>query len=293
MSKLAKVAINGFGRIGRLAFRANLEDPKFEVVAINNPGSTTQLAHLLKYDSTYGQLKADLKVNKDSIEVNGKKIMFYNLREPEDLPWASLDVDIVLECTGIFKTHELASKHLKAGAKKVLVSAPGKGVDATFCYGVNHQDFDAEKHIIVSNASCTTNALAPLCQVINDNFKIKSALMTTIHSMTASQNIVDGSHKKDSRRARTASASIIPTTTGATTALEKAAQSTHQGILGVSHEPLVSVDYKGNSHSSVIDAELTKVSADGHLVKILTWYDNEWGYASKLNEMAGYMGSFF
>jgi len=338
MSKLAKVAINGFGRIGRLAFRANLEDPKFEVVAINNPGSTEQLAHLLKYDSTYGQLKADLKVNKDSIEVNGKKIMFYNSREPEELPWKSLDIDIVLECTGIFKTHELASKHLKAGAKKVLVSAPGKGVDATFCYGVNHKDFNFKKHVIVSNASCTTNALAPLCQVINNNFEIKSALMTTIHSMTASQNIVDGSHKKDSRRARTASASIIPTTTGATKAveivlpelkgklqgmvirvptttvslvdvtfelkkavsveevtlaLEKAANSTHSGILGVSHEPLVSVDYKGNAHSSVIDAELTKVSSDGHLVKILTWYDNEWGYASKLNEMTGYMGSFF
>jgi len=335
MSNLPKVAINGFGRIGRLAFRANLIEPKYEVVAINNPGDIHQLAHLLKYDSVYGKLNADLKVNEDSIEVNGKKIVFTSNRNPEELPWAELNVDIVLECTGVFKDMEGAGKHIKAGAKKVLISAPGKGVDATFCYGINHTDFDPANHTIVSNASCTTNGLAPVTMIIDQELGIQHGLMTTIHSYTGDQGTIDATHKKDWRRARAAALSIVPTTTGAakaigivlphlkgkldglalrvptptvslvdvtfqvekeTTAeevnamLEKAANNELKGILEISHEPLVSMDLKQNPHSSILDAELTKVIG-GNMVKIMTWYDNEWGYAHQLNQMTAYMGN--
>lgn len=329
-----RVAINGFGRIGRLSLRANLENDAVEIVAINDPGDINQQAHLFKYDSVYGKFNGTVEAKGDHMLINGKKIPYFSDREPENLPWGEHNVDIVLECTGVFRDKEGASKHLKAGAKKVLISAPGKGVDLTMCYGVNENDFDPSKHDIVSNASCTTGGLAPATKVIDDNFTIIHGLMTTIHSYTADQCIVDGTHKKDWRRARAAALSIIPTETGAAKAIgevmphlngkldglalriptptvsmvdvvfevekettaeevnaafEKAAQGELKGIIEVTHEPLVSMDLKGNPHSAILDAELTKVS-QGRMVKIMTWYDNEWGYACRLVDMARKMG---
>ena len=329
-----RVAINGFGRIGRLSLRANLENDAVEVVAINDPGDINQQAHLFKYDSVYGIFQGEVEAKEGRLIINGKEIPYFSDRDPENLPWGEHNVDIVLECTGVFRDQEGASKHLKAGAKKVLISAPGKGVDLTACYGVNQQDFDPENHDVVSNASCTTGGLAPATKVIDDNFKIVHGLMTTIHSYTADQRIVDASHKKDWRRARAAALSIIPTATGAAKAIgevmphlqgkldglalrvptptislvdmvfevekettaeevnaafEKAANGELKGVLAVSHEPLVSMDYKGNPNSSIIDAELTKVS-NGKMIKIMAWYDNEWGYACRLIDMARQIG---
>lgn len=343
-----RVGINGFGRIGRNAFRAALKNPGLglDFVAVNDLTDAATLAHLLKYDSVHGQLDADVKAKENALIVNGKKIgalivndkEIYVLseRDPAALPWKALGVDVVIESTGFFtdldeKTKRpKAAKHLDAGAKKVIISAPAKGEDITIVLGVNHDKYNKEKHHIISNASCTTNCLAPLAKVLLDNFGIRSGQMTTIHSYTNDQQILDLPHK-DLRRARAAALSMIPTTTGAASALSlvipelkgkmdgiairvptpnvslvdltvdlekqasvaainaavKAAAETHlKGILSYSELPLVSTDFNGNPHSSIFDAPFTKV-LDGGLVKVLSWYDNEWGYSNRLAELAG------
>ncbi len=321
----AKVAINGFGRIGRQIFRINLEKQYFDVVAINDLTDAKTLAQLLKYDSTYGPLGKEVHADGEDLIVDGKRYPVLSVRNPEELPWGEHDVDIVLESTGVFRDKEGASKHLTAGAKRVIITAPAKDeVDFTVVLGVNHEDFDKENHKVISNASCTTNCLAPAAKVLNDKFGIEKGLMTTIHSYTNDQKILDLPHK-DMRRARAANLSMIPTTTGAakavglvlpelngklngmavrvptptvslvdltvnvknsTTAEEvnaafkEAAEGSMNGVLDYSEEPLVSVDYKGNPFSSIIDGLSTEV-IDGDLVKVITWYDNEWGYSSR------------
>jgi glyceraldehyde 3-phosphate dehydrogenase len=335
--KMAKsrVAINGFGRIGRIAFRANFLDERVDVVAINDPGNVEQLAHLLKYDSVYGILNADIKTAPGKLIINGKEINFYNAMDPATLPWKDNNIDIDLECTGFFCDKESASKHLTAGAKKVIISAPGKNVDATFCMGINEETYDPATHVVVSNASCTTNALTPVTKVIDENFGIVNGLMTTAHAYTGDQRLTDSSHKDDLRRARAATLSIIPTSTGAAkavglvmpsmkgkldglalrvptptvsivdivfnlkkattkeevnAALTKASETNLKGILAVTNDPVVSMDLKQNKNSSIVDLELTTV-IDGTLLKVMTWYDNEWGYSERLIDMAAYMAS--
>ncbi len=323
-----KVAINGFGRIGREVFRINLEKDFFDVVAINDLTDSEPLAHLLKYDSNYGTLKNEVEAKGENIVVDGKEIPVYTERDPENLPWKELGVDLVIEATGYFRDKEGASKHIKAGAKKVIVTAPGKEMDFTVVLGVNDEDYDSEKHNIISNASCTTNCQAPLAKVINDNFKIKRGLMTTIHSYTNDQRLLDLPHK-DMRRARAASLSMIPTTTGAakavglvlpeldgklnglairvptptvslvdltceletsTTAeevnakLQEAAEGKMKDILGFSDKKLVSVDYKQCPLSSIVDGLSTQVN-EGNMLKVLSWYDNEWGYSSRVVDL--------
>jgi len=328
-----KVGINGFGRIGRNVFRAVLEhDIKgIEFVAVNDLTDAQTLAHLLKYDSNFGILPYEIKVEGDSIVVDGKKLKVLAEKDPSKLPWGDLGVEIVLESTGIFRDAEKAGMHLGAGAKKVIISAPGKGDIATFVLGVNEDKYDASKDNIVSNASCTTNCIAPVVKVIKDNFGVKQGLMTTIHSYTNDQKILDLPHS-DLRRARAAALSMIPTTTGAAKAVglvipelkgkldglairvptptvsivdvvmqvEKeaskeevnkalidAANGRLKGILGVSEEPLVSIDYKKNPLSSIVDAEQTFCM--GNMVKILSWYDNEWGYSCRVVDLIKYM----
>jgi len=324
---MVKVAINGFGRIGRPTFRRILDKhPKLKVVAINDLTDLKTLTHLLKYDSLYGVYNKAVGL--------GTKIKVLNETEPENLPWEKLGVDIVLECTGHFTDLEGASKHLKAGAKKVIISAPSKSKEIpTFILGVNEEKYDSKRDKVVSMASCTTNCLAPVAKVLNDNFKILKGFMTTCHSYTNDQRILDLPHK-DLRRARAAALNIIPTTTGAASAIgrvipelegkldgialrvptptvsildlicqvrkkttaksvnkafKKAAQSKRlKGILAVETEPLVSSDYKGNLSSSVVDAELTMAKDD--LVKVVAWYDNELAYAARLAEFAEYIG---
>jgi glyceraldehyde 3-phosphate dehydrogenase len=329
-----KVAINGFGRIGRQIFRINLEKNYFDIVAINDLTQADTLAHLLKYDSTYGPLGKDVKANGNDLEVDGKTYKVSNERDPEALPWKELGVDLVLESTGVFRTRELAAKHITAGAKQVVITAPAKDeVDLTLVLGVNEQDYDPEKHKVISNASCTTNCLAPLAKVLHDNFTIEKGLITTIHSYTNDQRILDLPHK-DMRRARAANLSMIPTTTGAAKAvglvlpeldgklsgmsvrvptptvslvdltcnvskdtsteevnatLKDAAEKELKGILGYSDEPLVSVDYRGNPLSSIIDALSTEVIG-GNLVKVISWYDNEWGYSSRCVDLVKLIG---
>lgn len=319
---MIKVAINGFGRIGRPTFKKLIESPNIDVVAINDLTDTKTLAHLLKYDSVYGRY--DKKINCKMLAE----------KEPEKLPWKKLGVDVVLECTGFFTDFEGASKHLKAGAKKVIISAPCKGTGALTCVlGGNEEKYDSKKDHVISMGSCTTNCVVPVAKVINDNFGIEQALMTTVHSYTSTQKIVDGPHK-DLRRARAAAANIVPTTTGAaisaTQALpelegklngiairvptidvslldfvaqvkkattsdvvnkvfKQAAKKELKGILTVEDEPLVSTDFIGNSYSAVIDTQFTMVQ-DKTLVKVLAWYDNEWGYACRLAEMAEFIG---
>lgn len=333
MSK-PKVAINGFGRIGSLSFRTNLDHQLLDIVAINDPGNINETAHLLKWDSVYGETNADIEVKDGHLHVDGKKIHSTSELDPEKLPWDELDIDIVLECTGVFRDKAGASKHLNAGAKRVIISAPSKDADATFCMGINNETFDPENHIVVSNASCTTNGLAPVSKVINDKFGITKGLMTTIHSYTADQKLNDGAHKKDWRRARAAALSMIPTTTGAAKAISlvlpeldgkldgmairvptptvslvdvtfeveksttkaevnqaliEASKGELKGILGVSEVPLVSMDFKKNLNSSIADLDLTTV-VGGNMIKIFAWYDNEWGYANRLTELAAYIG---
>ncbi len=329
-----KVAINGFGRIGREVFRINLEKNYFDVVAINDLGDADTLAHLLKYDSNYGTLPYEVETDNEDIIVDGKKYQGYTIRNPEELPWKELGIDLVIEATGVFRDREGASKHLTAGAKKVLITAPAKSeIDSTLVIGVNEETFDSNSHEIISNASCTTNCLAPLVKVIHDNLKIENGLMTTIHSYTNDQRILDLPHK-DLRRARAAALNMIPTTTGAAKAvtmvipelegklngmairvptptvslvdltcnvekettteelnsiLKKAAEGKLKGILGYSEKPLVSMDYKGDSHSSTVDALSTQVM-EGKLVKILAWYDNEWGYSSRIVDLVKMIG---
>ncbi len=329
MSK--KVAINGFGRIGRLVLRTILErhPDELEVVAINDLFDTKTNAHLFKHDTTYGRFPGEVSYTEGSITVNGHEIKAFAERDPAKLPWGEMGVEIVIEATGIFRKREGAAKHLEAGAKKVIITAPATNPDVTIVIGVNDGDYDPEKHNIISNASCTTNCLAPVAKVINDTFGIEYGLMTTIHSYTNDQKILDQGHKKDLRRARAAAANMIPTTTGAAkalalvipelqgkfdgfavrvptitvslvdfsaivsrdvtveevnAALKAAAEGPMKGILGYETEPLVSMDYKGDSRSSIVDAGMTKVM--GRMVKIISWYDNEWGYSSRVADLA-------
>lgn len=327
-----KVAINGFGRIGRAVCRIIMDTGLVELVGINDPSPKETLAHLLKYDSNFGTWARDVKVTENGISIDGKEISCTCNRDPSALPWGALGVDVVLECTGVFRDREGAGKHLQAGAKKVIVSAPGKGLDFTVVRGVNCGKLTKD-HILVSNASCTTNCLAPVVRVLHEKFGLKRGLMTTIHAYTNDQSILDVSHK-DLRRARAAALSMIPTSTGAAKAigevipelagklnglsvrvptptvsitdlvaeLEKPttveelnatlkaySENELKGILGVSDLPLVSIDYKGNQLSSIVDSMSTQV-VDGTMVKILSWYDNEWGYSMRTVELAKMMG---
>ena len=330
---MKNIAINGFGRIGRLVFRAMLDKKDLNVVALNDLTDIKTLAHLLKHDSIHGKLKYDVKTYEDGIIVKGKKIKIFSERDPEKLPWKELNVDLVIESTGVFRKREGAAKHIKAGAKKVIISAPAKDeVDATIVMGVNEKELKATD-VIVSNASCTTNCLAPVMKVIVDNFTVKNAFMTTVHSYTMDQRILDFPHA-DLRRARAAAVNIIPTTTGAAKAtgmvipslqgifngisirvptpdgslvdvtieldketstkeinnmMKEAAENKMKGILEYSEEPLVSTDIVGNPHSSVFDAMNTMVN--GNTVKLLSWYDNEWGYSNRVADLAEYMAN--
>ncbi|MBK9051151.1 MAG: type I glyceraldehyde-3-phosphate dehydrogenase [Chloroflexi bacterium] len=331
-----KVGINGFGRIGRQVFKAIQEkyDNEIDVVAINDLMDVETNAHLLKYDSTYGRFPGKVEVIEGQIHVDDEIIRSFAERDPAKLPWGELGVDIVLECTGIFTSKEKAGAHLTAGAKKVLISAPGKEVDLTVCLGVNEGDYDAANHHIVSNASCTTNCLAPVAKVLNDTFGIKRALMSTIHAYTNDQRILDVAHK-DKRRSRTAGANIIPTTTGAAKAvslvipelkgkfdgmafrvpvvtvsvvdlvaeldrdttieeINNAMNAAASGdnwlgkVLNFTMEPLVSSDFIGDPASSTVDGLSTQVIG-GNLVKVVTWYDNEWGYSSRLADLTKFV----
>lgn len=322
---MVRVAINGFGRIGRMLFRAGFNDPSLEWVAINDIADTKTLAHLLKYDSVHGPFPGEVKSSEKALIVNGKEIPVYAEKDPSKLPWKEKNVHIVVECSGQFNDKEKAALHLIAGAKKVLISAPGKGVDITLVLGVNEKLYDKNKHHIISNASCTTNCLAPIAKVLHEKFGIESGFMNTVHAFTADQRLVDSPHK-DFRRARSSLASIIPTTTGAaktvgevipelkgkldgialrvpvsdgsvvdlvcqlkkeTTAEEintlfkNASQNELKGILEYTDEPIVSVDIIHNPHSCIIDGLSTNVM-NGKFVKILGWYDNEWGYSCRM-----------
>jgi glyceraldehyde 3-phosphate dehydrogenase len=319
-----RVGINGFGRIGRNIMRAALGDKEIDFVAVNDLTSAATLAHLLKYDSVLGNLHSRVEVSKDGISVDGDEFKVLTLRDPGQLPWKDLGVDVVFESTGLFTGRDDAAKHVTAGAKKVVITAPAKGPDLTLVLGVNDEKYDPARHQIISNASCTTNCLAPLVKVLHQRFGIKKGWMTTIHSYTNDQNLLDLPHK-DLRRARAAALSMIPTTTGAASAvgevlpelkgkldgfamrvptpnvsvvdlaaimdkhataaevnaaLKEAAGGALKGILQVSEDELVSIDFKGNAHSSIVDAAYTKVM-DGDFVKVLSWYDNEWGYSNR------------
>ncbi|WP_417789200.1 type I glyceraldehyde-3-phosphate dehydrogenase [Terasakiella pusilla] len=328
-----RVAINGFGRIGRLCLRALIESGRddIEVVAINDLGPVDSNAHLLKYDSVHGVLASDVSATETAIIVDGKAITCTALRNPAELPWAELNIDIVYECTGLFVSKVDASAHLTAGAKKVLISAPGKEVDNTVVYGVNHDSLTKD-HLVVSNASCTTNCLAPVADVLHKTVGIKKGYMTTVHSYTGDQNTVDTLHK-DLRRARAAAVSMIPTSTGAAkavglvlpalagkldgsairvptpnvslvdltfeaerettvaeinTAVKEAATGRLNGILGAYEAPLVSIDFNHNANSSSFDMTQTTVM-DGTLVRVLSWYDNEWGFSNRMHDTAAAM----
>jgi glyceraldehyde 3-phosphate dehydrogenase (phosphorylating) len=329
-----RVGINGFGRIGRQSMKAMLErhPQELEVVAVNDLTDTKTNAHLLKYDSTYGRFPGEVETTADSLIVNGHKIKVLSLRDPGEIPWGDLGVEIVIESVGIFTDADKAAAHLRGGAKKVIISAPAKGEDLTMVLGVNEQMYDPAKHNIISNASCTTNCLAPAAKVLNDNFGIERGLMNTIHSYTNDQRILDQVHK-DLRRARTAGANIIPTTTGAARALalvipelkgrfdgmslrvptvtvsvvdfvanvrkeasresvneafKQAAAGPLNGILDYTEEPLVSTDFRGDSHSSIVDGLSTMVLG-GNMVKVIAWYDNEWGYSCRIADLADFI----
>jgi len=327
-----KVGINGFGRIGRMVLRAAYTRNDIEFLALNDLTDPTTLAHLLKYDSVHGILKADIEVEENAIVVNGKRIQIISEKDPGKLPWKDLGVDIVFESTGLFRDRSQASKHLDAGAKKVIISAPAPDPDITLVIGVNHEQYDPKNHSIISNASCTTNSLAPICKVLLDNFGIKKGLMTTIHSYTTDQRLLDFPHN-DLRRARAAAVSMIPTTTGAAKAVslvlpelagkmngmalrvptpnvsltdlvvqlsrpasaqevnkafKEASQSSMEGIIEYCDEPLVSIDFNGITASTAVDA-LSTMSIGEDMVKILAWYDNEFGYANRLVDLAVYI----
>lgn len=327
-----KVGINGFGRIGRCVLRVGIENPEIEFVAINDLTSPGTLAHLLKYDSVHGVFDKEVEVGENSIVVGGKEIRVISCKDPAQLPWKEMGVEIVIEATGLFRDREKASKHLEAGAKRVIITAPAKGEDVTIVLGVNEKIFKPDKHFIISNASCTTNCLAPVAKVLLDNFGIKRGLMTTIHSYTNDQSILDLPHK-DLRRARAAAVSMIPTTTGAAKAVavvipelkgkldgmairvptpnvslvdlvaevekevtteeinaafKEASCGKLKGYLKYCEEPLVSCDFNGNPHSSIFDALSTNV-IDGNLVKVLSWYDNEWAYSVRVVDLVLYI----
>jgi glyceraldehyde 3-phosphate dehydrogenase len=327
-----KVGINGFGRIGRNIMRAAMGDSGIDIVAVNDLTNADTLAHLLKYDSILGNLNADITAKSDRIKVNKDEFQVLSLKDPAQLPWKSLGVDVVFESTGLFTSRDAASKHIAAGAKKVVITAPAKGPDVSIVLGVNDETYDPAKHHIISNASCTTNCLAPLAKVLHQAFGIQKGWMTTIHSYTNDQQLLDLPHK-DLRRARAAALSMIPTTTGAAVAVGEvlpelkgkldgisirvptpnvslvdlaalvgktvtaeevnaaftsAANGALKGILAVSNEPLVSIDFKGNKHSSIVDGPYTKVM-DGNFVKVLSWYDNEWGYSNRCVDLLRYL----
>src|SRR6187401_3114147 len=327
-----KVGINGFGRIGRNIMRAALGAKDVDFVAVNDLTSAATLAHLLKYDSILGNLKSSIKADGDKITVDGDSFKVLSSKDPAQLPWKDLGVDVVYESTGLFTDRDSAAKHLAAGAKKVIITAPAKKPDFSVVLGVNEDKYDPKAHHIISNASCTTNCLAPMAKVLHESFGIKKGWMTTVHSYTNDQQLLDLPHK-DLRRARAAALSMIPTTTGAASAmgevmpalkgrldgfsmrvptpnvsvvdlsaiLEKtttsedvnaalraAANGPLKGILAMSDEPLVSIDFKGNSNSSIVDSAYTKVM-DGDFVKLLSWYDNEWGYSSRCVDLLRYL----
>lgn len=328
-----RVALNGFGRIGRMIFRANLLNPRIEIVAMNDLGDSKQTAHLLKYDSAYGTLPMDVRGEEGKIIVDGKEYKLVQNRDPEQLPWGELGIDLVIECTGVFCDREGASKHLKAGAKRVIISAPAKdAIDRTMVVGVNHHEYNPATDFIVSNASCTTNCLAPVAKVLEDSFGIVEGLMTTIHSYTGDQRLLDNDHK-DLRRGRAAAENMVPTSTGAAkaiglvipslagkmdglavrvptpvvslvdlsvklarpttkeevnAAMKAAAEGPMKGVLGYEDLPLVSTDFKGDHRSSIFDSLETKV-INGDFVKVLSWYDNEWGYSERCIDLAKYM----
>ncbi len=328
-----RVGINGFGRIGRMFYRAALNHKDMlEIVAVNDITDAPTLAHLLKYDSIHRTLIQEVRAEGGSIFIDGKPLKVLAERDPAKLPWKDLGVQVVVESTGLFTSKEAASKHLSAGASKVVISAPADGADVTLCMGVNHDTFDSAKHSIISNASCTTNCLAPVAKVLNDSFGIQHGLMTTVHSYTSDQNLQDGPHR-DLRRARAAALSMIPTSTGAAkaiglvlpalkgkldgiairvptanvsvvdltavvtkdaddksvnAAMKAAAEGPLKGILQYCAESLVSSDFNGNPYSSIFDAPLTKV-IDKRLVKIFSWYDNEWGYSNRLADVTAYV----
>ncbi len=329
-----KIGINGFGRIGRNLFRAACGDAALDIVAVNDITDAKTLAHLLKYDSVHGAFKGTVEAKDQSLVVNGKEIKVLASKDPAALPWKDLGVEVVVESTGRFTDRASAAKHLEAGAKKVIISAPAKDEDITIVLGVNEGRYDPAKHHVISNASCTTNCLAPMAKVLLQNFGIKHGLMTTIHSYTNDQQILDLPHK-DLRRARAAAMSMIPTSTGAAkavglvlpelkgkmhglsirvptpnvsvvdlvaemekpvtaeavnAALRKAAEGELKGILGYTDEPLVSIDFNGNPLSSIVDGASTSV-VDGTLVKVLSWYDNEWGYSCRVRDLIKYIAS--
>lgn len=329
---MIKVAINGFGRIGRMVFRAGYKHPNIQFVALNDLTDTKTLAHLLRRDSVHGMFDGDIKYDEQSITVNGNRMIVYTEKDPKNLPWKELGVDVVVESTGFFTTKEAASAHLKAGAKKVLLSAPGKeGEIFTIVKGVNEHLYKGED--ILSNASCTTNCLAPIVKVLDDNFGVEKGFMTTVHAYTADQRLVDAPHK-DLRRARHAAFNIVPTTTGAATTVaevlphlkgaldgisirvpvpdgsitdfvcvlktdvtkhkinelfKSVSQHELKGVIQFTEEPLVSMDIVGNSHSAIFDASMTNV-IHGRFVKVVAWYDNEWGYSNRMIDLINLMG---
>ncbi len=328
-----KIAVNGFGRIGRQVTKALFEhhNNTFDLVAVNDLGDVHTMAHLFKYDTNYGIFDGTVEEIDGDLSINGDRLKVLSERDPSKLPWGEMGVDIVVESTGVFSDREKAALHLAAGAKKVIISAPAKGEDITICMGVNNEKYNPSSHHIISNASCTTNCLAPAAKVVNDTVGIEQGLMTTVHSYTTDQRILDFVHD-DLRRARAAGMNIIPTTTGAARAValvvpeldgkfdgmamrvptstvsvvdfvakvsspgktedlleafSAAAEGPMQGILDVSYDPLVSSDFQGNSHSSVIDAEFT--ACYGDLVKVVTWYDNEWAYSVRVTDLAAFV----
>lgn len=330
----ARIAINGFGRIGRMVFRKAILDEGLDIVAVNASYPATTLAHLLKYDTIHGKFSGEIVVEDDALIVNGRRVQLINNRDPKQLPWKELNIDIVVEATGKFNNRDKAALHLEAGAKRVILSAPGKNEDVTIVMGVNQEALDIEKHFVISNASCTTNCLGPVAKVLNDKFGIDNGLMTTVHSYTNDQNNIDNPHK-DLRRARACGASIIPTTTGAAKALSlvlpelkgklhgmalrvptpdvslvdlvvdlkrdvtaeeindafiEAAENEFNGIVEFTNEPLVSVDFTTNPHSAIIDGLSTMV-INNRKVKVLAWYDNEWGYSNRVVDLVKLVAS--
>ncbi|CAG9619594.1 glyceraldehyde-3-phosphate dehydrogenase [Sutcliffiella rhizosphaerae] len=328
----AKVAINGFGRIGRMVFRRAIQEKGLDIVAINASYPAETLAHLIKYDTNHGRFDADVYAQDDALIVNGKRIQLVNDRNPEALPWKKMNIDIVIEATGKFNSREKAALHLQAGAKRVILTAPGKNEDVTIVMGVNEEVLDLNDHFVISNASCTTNCLAPVVKVLDQQFGIENGLMTTVHAYTNDQKNIDNPHK-DLRRARACGQSIIPTSTGAAKALslvlphlkgklhgmalrvptpnvslvdlvvdlkkpvtveevndafQTASISTMDGILNVTMEPLVSIDFNTNPHSAIVDGLSTMVMGETK-VKVLAWYDNEWGYSCRVVDLVNYV----
>ncbi|WP_050181150.1 glyceraldehyde-3-phosphate dehydrogenase [Domibacillus robiginosus] len=328
----AKVAINGFGRIGRMVFRKAILEDNLDIIAVNASYPAETLAHLLKYDTNHGKFEGDIQIDEKALIVNGKRVQLLSSRDPLELPWGELEIDIVIEATGKFNARDKAALHLQAGAKKVILTAPGKEEDVTIVMGVNEEVLDIDNHHIISNASCTTNCLAPVAKVLDDQFGIENGLMTTVHAYTNDQKNIDNPHK-DLRRARACAQSIIPTSTGAAKALslvlpqlkgkvhgmalrvptsnvslvdlvvdvkkpvtveevneafQKAAAGPLNGILGFTEEPLVSVDFNTNPHSSTIDGLTTMVMGETK-VKVLAWYDNEWGYSCRVVDLAQFV----